>query len=157
MKKSLTTLLYVVEEDRVLLALKKRGFGTGRYNGVGGKVENGETIEQAMLRETEEEIGILPQVFKKMAILTFDEYVKKERQIVEVHTYIASSYKGVPVESEEVAPKWFKLNEIPFSQMFPDDKYFLREILSGKKVKGFFKYDENFNMLSSNVEIVDEI
>ncbi len=157
MKKCLTTLLYLVENDNVLLALKKRGFGNGRYNGVGGKVENGETIEHAMIRETQEEIGVTPLVYKKVAILTFDEYVKGERQIVEVHTFIATQFSGEPTESDEVSPKWFNINEIPFSQMFPDDEFFLREILSGKKINGFFEYDENFNMLSHNVEIVEDI
>ena len=49
MKKCLTTLLYLVENDNVLLALKKRGFGNGRYNGVGGKVENGETDRKSVV------------------------------------------------------------------------------------------------------------
>lgn len=42
----------------VLLGLKKRGFGTGKWNGFGGKVEPGETIRQAAIREMKEEAGI---------------------------------------------------------------------------------------------------
>jgi 8-oxo-dGTP pyrophosphatase MutT (NUDIX family) len=40
--------------------MKKRGFGNGKYNGFGGKVENGETIQQAAIRETIEESGLTP-------------------------------------------------------------------------------------------------
>jgi len=48
------TLLFLIKEDQILLAMKKRGFGMGRFNGVGGKIEPGETIEQAMIRECQE-------------------------------------------------------------------------------------------------------
>ena len=44
------SLLFLRREDEILLAMKKRGFGKGRWNGVGGKVEVGESIEQAMIR-----------------------------------------------------------------------------------------------------------
>ena len=52
------TLCIPIKENGVLLGLKKRGFGSGRWNGFGGKVEEGETIEQATLRELDEEVGI---------------------------------------------------------------------------------------------------
>ena len=51
-----TTLLLLRKDNEILLAKKKRGFGEGKYNGVGGKLEDGETPEEAMIRETEEEI-----------------------------------------------------------------------------------------------------
>jgi 8-oxo-dGTP pyrophosphatase MutT (NUDIX family) len=44
--------LAIVEKNgRLLLGLKKTGFGSGYYNGFGGKVEPGETIAQAAHRE----------------------------------------------------------------------------------------------------------
>ena len=47
------TLLLIHQKNQILLAMKKRGFGMGKYNGFGGKVErNGETIYQAAIRET---------------------------------------------------------------------------------------------------------
>lgn len=39
----LATLCYLLKDDQVLLAMKKRGFGEGKWNGPGGKVEKGET------------------------------------------------------------------------------------------------------------------
>ena len=44
------TLLFVLEPGRVLLGMKKRGFGMGRWNGFGGKVQAGETIEEGAIR-----------------------------------------------------------------------------------------------------------
>lgn len=46
----LLTLVLVVQPGRVLLGMKKRGFGAGKWNGFGGKVQPGETIEQAAHR-----------------------------------------------------------------------------------------------------------
>lgn len=46
----LLTLVLVVQPGRVLLGLKKRGFGVGKWNGFGGKVQPGETIEDAAVR-----------------------------------------------------------------------------------------------------------
>ena len=44
------TLAFIRETTRVLLGLKKRGFGEGRWNGFGGKVQTGESIELAAKR-----------------------------------------------------------------------------------------------------------
>ena len=46
----LLTLLFVMQPNQVLLGMKKRGFGAGRWNGFGGKVQDGETIEDAAKR-----------------------------------------------------------------------------------------------------------
>ena len=54
------TLMFLINEGKILLGMKKRGFGAGKYNGFGGKVEAGETIAQAAVRETIEECGLKP-------------------------------------------------------------------------------------------------
>lgn len=46
----LLTLVLVVQPGKVLLGMKKRGFGAGKWNGFGGKVQPGETIEDAARR-----------------------------------------------------------------------------------------------------------
>lgn len=48
--RKLLTLVLVVQPGRVLLGMKKRGFGAGKWNGFGGKVQTGESIEQAARR-----------------------------------------------------------------------------------------------------------
>ena len=50
------TVVFLIRENQVLLAMKKRGFGEGKWNGVGGKLDPGETVEQALVRECQEEI-----------------------------------------------------------------------------------------------------
>lgn len=46
----LFTLIIVRNEDEILLGFKKRGFGVGKWNGFGGKVETGESITDAAVR-----------------------------------------------------------------------------------------------------------
>ena len=53
-----TTLCLLVKEQEILLAMKKRGFGAGKWNGYGGKPEPGEDLASAAVRETAEEIGV---------------------------------------------------------------------------------------------------
>ena len=58
------------EVENICLAMKKRGFGMGNWNGVGGKRhKNDKTIIETFLRETEEELGIKPIEYKLTAKL----------------------------------------------------------------------------------------
>lgn len=89
-----TTLLFLIKKDSdkvsdVLLAMKKIGFGAGRYNGVGGKLQDGETIEEAAARETKEEIGVDVDVknIVKMGEIEFRFEDKVEwNQMVHIYT-----------------------------------------------------------------------
>ena len=147
-----TTLCLLKKDNRILLAMKKRGFGEGKYNGVGGKIENGETPEEAMLRETQEEIAVTPTNYEKVGFLEFDEFYKGQKEKVAFHLYIVSEWTGEPTESEEMNPTWFDINDIPYDKMFPDDKYWLPLILEGKKIKAYFDFDEEWNLLSKKID-----
>jgi len=71
-----TTLCLLKNDNQILLAMKKRGFGEGKYNGVGGKIDKGETPEQAMIREVQEEILVTPTKYEKVGFIEFDEFIK---------------------------------------------------------------------------------
>ena len=149
------TLLFLRQKNQVLLAMKLRGFGAGRWNGVGGKLEPGESIEQAMIRETKEEIGVEPRNCEKVAELHFDEYFKGEPTIMNVHVFTATKWEGAPTNSEEMAPKWFDVTKIPYDDMWPDDSYWLPDVLDGKKLVANFVLDEKDSITSSAIRVVD--
>jgi 8-oxo-dGTP pyrophosphatase MutT (NUDIX family) len=156
MKKEMTaTLLFLVKEDQVLLAMKKRGFGVGRYNGVGGKPKSNETIEQAMIRESLEEINVRPTVFERIAEITFDEYFRGKPTLLQMSVFVATSWIGVPTESAEMTPEWFKITNLPFEKMWPDDPYWLPQVLAGSKITAEFKLDENDKIIAHEVTKVD--
>ena len=151
-----TTLCLLKRDNQILLAMKKRGFGEGRYNGVGGKLEEGETPEEAMLRETKEEIGITPTEYEKVGFLEFDEYYKGKKMKVAFHLYLTYKWIGEPTESDEMKPEWFNIDSIPYDKMFPDDKYWLPLILDGKKIRAYFDFDEDWNLLNKNINDLEE-
>ena len=151
MNKIETTLCLLKKDDSILLALKKRGFGEGKYNGVGGKIKEDETPEEAMIRETKEEICVTPTKYEKVGIVKFDEYIKGKKQKLVFHLYMVYEWIGKPVESDEMKLYWFKIDSIPYDKMFSDDKYWLPLVLNGKKIDAYFSFDENWNLISKNI------
>ena len=147
-----TTLCLIIKENKILLAKKKRGFGEGKYNGIGGKIKENETVEQAMIRETQEEIFVTPTKYEKVGFIEFDEYYKGKKENVVFHLYIVYEYDGIISESDEMKPEWFDIDNIPYDKMLPDDKYWLPLILQGKKIKAYFNFDEEWNLISKNIE-----
>jgi mutator protein MutT len=145
------TLLFLVRDNQILLAMKKRGFGKDRWNGVGGKLESNETLRDAVIRECKEEINVTPTKFKKMAEIEFDQQHLGVKETLYVYAYIASHWDGEPVETEEMAPKWFKISEIPYDEMWADDKYWLPLILNGNKLQCKFILDENDKIIGKEI------
>ncbi len=54
----IVTLAFLFREDKILLSMKKRGFGSGKWNGYGGKLLEGEALLDGLIREIEEESGL---------------------------------------------------------------------------------------------------
>ncbi len=135
------TLCLLVKENKILLATKKRGFGVGKLNGIGGKVEKGETIELAAAREVREEIGVVVDPAKMEKVGNVEFYFKdKPEWDQKMHVFLVKDWEGEPKESEEMAPRWYSHNEIPFDAMWSDDKHWLPAVLAGKKVEGKFYF-----------------
>jgi len=133
------TLCIVHKDGKVLLGMKKRGFGTGRWNGFGGKMEEGETIETAARRELGEEAGIHAVEMKELGVLVFE--FKDGTNPSEVHIFRVSDFNGEPTETEEMKPQWFETDQIPYGQMWPDDAHWMPLFLNGKNFKGKFLFD----------------
>lgn len=152
MKTLNTTLLLIIKDKKILLAEKKRGFGMGLYNGIGGKVEKDEEIEHAMIRETQEEISVTPKNYTKKAVINFDMFLKGEPTYEIMHVYVASDYEGIVSESDEMKPRWFEFDEIPYDNMFAADKIWMKKMFDGEEFSGNVKFDENFKLISYNFD-----
>ncbi|XP_072917097.1 oxidized purine nucleoside triphosphate hydrolase [Hemitrygon akajei] len=151
----LLTLVMVVKQQQVLLGMKKRGFGAGRWNGFGGKVMPGETIEEGAKRELFEESSLTVQSLEKIGYIRF-EFVG-EAELLDVHIFRTDSYQGEPVESEEMRPQWFDLAKLPFSEMWPDDIYWFPLMLQRKMFKGYFKFEGHNTILDYTLKEVDDL
>ncbi|HEY4523988.1 MAG TPA: 8-oxo-dGTP diphosphatase [Candidatus Paceibacterota bacterium] len=139
-----TTLCFLVKENKVLLAMKKRGFGAGKWNGVGGKITEGEDIKDATIREANEEIGVTINAadLKNHGSIKFS-FENNPDWNQEVHIFITEKWEGEPAESEEMKPQWYLHSDLPFSEMWLDDPYWLPKVLAGKKVEGEFFFNNN--------------
>lgn len=157
MTEKICTLLFLRKDNKILLAMKKRGFGSDLYNGVGGKIEANETIEQALLRETQEEIKVTPMHYWKVAEHNFVQQDQPEPWRIYMHVYFCDEWHGEPTETDEMRPEWFEIEDIPYGTMWADDEFWLPQVLAGNKVYGEFTFDEHNSLLSHQVEVVDHL
>ena len=135
------TLCLLIKDNEVLLAMKKRGFGEGKWNGVGGKVQDGERIEDAAIREMEEEIGVTAHTDNMDKVGQFRFYfIDNPDWNQEMHVYFIREWDGEPSESDEMLPQWYRHEEIPFDSMWQDDRHWLPRALAGEKLEGDFHF-----------------
>jgi 8-oxo-dGTP pyrophosphatase MutT (NUDIX family) len=143
-----TNLCLIRKGDLVLLAMKKRGFGEGKWNGYGGKVLPGETMEECLVREVKEESGLTIGNFKKVGFLTFDN----ADRIVDMDVFEAFDFTGELVETEEMAPRWFSKEDLPWKEMWPSDPLWYPYFFEGKSFKGEVIFDENHTILHADIK-----
>lgn len=160
MKKQITrtTLAFLFKECNILLGLKKRGFGRGKWNGFGGKIQSGETTTEAACRELKEEcaIDVRERDLDQFALLQFE--FEGETANIEVDVFKTTSFEGKEAETEEMNPHWFNITDIPYSQMWIDDKIWFPFMLTGKTfyAKFFFRgHDEILDYKLHEVSLAD--
>jgi 8-oxo-dGTP diphosphatase/2-hydroxy-dATP diphosphatase len=154
----LLTLCIVQKDGAVLLGMKKRGFGAGKWNGFGGKVDVGETIEESAHREVVEEAGIVPQDLTPCGVIHFDflEESLSPGEQLEVHLFTISQFEGKPTESDEMRPEWYSFDDIPYADMWPDDEFWLPHILAGNSVTCSFSFGKDNALVDNQVVVLKE-
>jgi 8-oxo-dGTP diphosphatase len=132
------TLLFVVQDGNILLIRKKRGLGAGKINGPGGRIDPGELPVAAAIREAEEEIGITPRSPEERGELSF-QFV--DGYSIHVHVFRSQSFSGELRETDEATPHWFALSDIPYDEMWADDRIWLPLMLNDEPCSGRFLFD----------------
>ena len=137
------TLCHIIDGDRLLLQRKSAGlFGEGKWNGVGGKLMANESPKDGAVRETREETGVLVSQLKPHGILNF-YFGERTKVAWVVYVFSTKTFKGKPRSSKEGILRWFPLDEIPYDEMWEDDKHWLPLLLEGKQFTGDFYFNEN--------------
>ena len=139
----LNTLVFLIDRNagKILLGMKKRGFGAGKLNGYGGKLKEGESVTVAAVREVKEEaeVDIAEKDLVKAAEIFF---YFNEHPDWNIHCFVFLIYrrKGEPKETGEMAPEWFDLDAIPYEKTWSDDIYWLPKALAGDTLTAEFHF-----------------
>jgi 8-oxo-dGTP pyrophosphatase MutT (NUDIX family) len=150
------TIVFLMKDGNILLAMKKRGFGQGHWNGAGGKPEPNEAIVDTARRECFEEIGVIPGKLDKVAVIDF--YAQgKPGDNQQAHVFFCWDWVGEPHETEEMRPQWFEIGAIPYDTMWGDDKYWLPLVLSGKKIEADFYFDNNNQVIKHKIKNLSQV
>ncbi|MGB9824550.1 MAG: 8-oxo-dGTP diphosphatase [Candidatus Hydrothermia bacterium] len=152
MKPIKATLLYLLRDGEILLVYKKRGHGEGKWNGIGGKLDN-ESVEECVKREVKEETGLEVLNFELCGIIYFYNVYGRDW---DVFVFRGREFIGEPKETEEVIPKWFKVTEIPYEAMWEDDREWLPKLIEGKHFIGIYHFDGD-KLVKSNLRIVSKV
>ena len=153
-----TTLGYLIKgkenKREVLLAMKKRSFGKGLWNGSGGKPKSRESLRRCLLREMAEELGVKINLKETKQVALFHFYFPKPKSDwnQDVHVFMVKKWHGIPHETEEMKPKWFKIGSLPYKKMWPDDTLWFPLVLSGQTLEASFRFKNNGQIGSYIIE-----
>ena len=152
-----TTLLIIFKDNKVLLGEKKRGFAKGTLIGIGGKQDPGETNEQAMVRETQEEIGVTPIDYRLIGEIFFDTWYKGEHVNMRLNIYTCDKFAGEVTETDEMKPGWYDIDNVPYDRMLQDDLLWMPMAIAGKKFKGNVVFNQDLVLQNHHFEETEEL
>ncbi len=138
-----TAVLSVIRDQpaqQILLILKKRGLGKGKFNMPGGRIDPGETPLQAVIRETREEVGLTPLNPQLCGKLNF---VFTTGYSLHCQVFCAFNHTGTLHESDEAAPFWCHENELPYGNMWSDDRIWMPLMLKQRYFEADFIFEED--------------
>jgi 8-oxo-dGTP diphosphatase len=139
----LATLCYVRQNGQTLMIhrVKKAGdMHAGKWNGLGGKLEPGETPEECARREVLEESGLVAQQLDLKGILTFPEFANNEDWYAFV--FVIPKFEGEIGNSQEGFLQWIDDSELPTLNLWEGDLIFLPWLDQPDFFSGKFIYQD---------------
>ncbi|MFA5917432.1 MAG: 8-oxo-dGTP diphosphatase [Candidatus Gracilibacteria bacterium] len=142
-----TNLGIVVKNGKILLCMKKRGFGMGLWNSAGGKLDECETMEECMIRELKEETNLdTKKEGIEMAGILYFHFLDNPDWNNECHIFRINEFTGTPIETEEMLPEWYNLDLIPYDKMWKDDIIWLPRVIAGEQIEYELYFDKEGNV-----------
>lgn len=127
----MTTLCYIEKEGKYLMlhrVKKRHDINAGKWIGVGGHVENGETPEECLLREVKEETGLTLTAYRLHGLVTFlSDVCEPELMCV----FTADAFDGELIECDEGELAWVEKSDVLGLPTWEGDRVFLERLLSG--------------------------
>ncbi len=151
------TLVVIIDKDkRMLLKKASRGISKGRWNSVGGKMDEGETPEGNAKRETLEETGLEVQGLFYHGVLNFHNFGKQEVDFA-VHLFSTSDFSGSLLENSDDGGelRWFPISNLPMEDMWKDDEYWMPHALKKERFNADFYFDkEQKNIVRHEIKVI---
>ena len=141
MKSILATLCYIKDKDKTLMLYrnkKKDDYHEGKWNGLGGKLEPGETPEDCVLREVKEETGLTIRNPMMHGIITFPKFDGENDWYVFIFT--ATQFEGNIISSDEGKLEWIPNEKLFELNLWEGDKIFLEWLFKDKFFSAKFIY-----------------
>lgn len=127
----MTTLCYIEQAGKYLMlhrVKKHHDINAGKWIGVGGHVENGETPEECLLREVKEETGLVLTAYRLRGLVTFlSDACEPELMCV----FTADVFDGGLIECDEGELAWVEKSDVLALPTWEGDRVFLERLLSG--------------------------
>lgn len=138
-----TTLCYIEKDDKYLMLLRNKkevDINKGKWIGVGGHFEEGESPEECLVREVYEETGLTLTNYKFRGLVTFSS---DQWQTEYMFLYTADGFEGELKDCNEGELRWIPKSEILDLNLWEGDKEFLKLL---------FEDNDVFSMKLSYVE-----
>lgn len=138
----LATLCYVMNDNKILMLYrnkKENDYHEGKWNGLGGKFEQGESPEECAIREVFEESGLKVKDPVLKGHITFPMFDGKDDWYVWL--YVFNDFEGNLIDSPEGRLEWIpneKLNEL---NLWEGDKIFIPWLFNDKIFSAKFNYE----------------
>ena len=146
----LTTLCYIERDNRYLMlhrVTKENDINRGKWIGVGGHFEAGESPEECLLREVREETGLILKEYSFRGIVTF---ISGSQPAEYMCLYTASGFDGEPGECDEGVLEWVPKSEIGSLELWEGDRVFLRLLAEGRPFFSLkLRYDEEDRLVET--------
>ncbi|MEM7133252.1 MAG: 8-oxo-dGTP diphosphatase [Chloroflexota bacterium] len=139
----LGTLCYIRHNNQTLMLhriTKEGDMHQGKWNGLGGKVENGESPEACAQREIHEESGLWVSDLKMRGVLTFPAFDGLEDWYVFVFT--GTQFRGELIDSDEGVLAWIDDDELLDLHLWAGDKIFIPWLEQDAFFSGTFEYSD---------------
>ena len=140
-----STLCYLEKDDKYLMLLrnkKEHDVNEGKWIGVGGKCEKGESPEECVIRETFEETGIKLESLKMRGVLTFSSEGWEDEYIF---VFTSDKFSGSITDCNEGELRWIDKDKIMDLNLWDGDRIFLKIMLESDEffsIKLSYKGDE---------------
>lgn len=136
-----TTLCYIEKDNKYLMlhrTKKEKDENKDKWIGIGGKIEEGETPTQCVLREAKEETGLTLNEVKFRAIIYFRNSFYNDE---DMYLFTCNDFSGTIKECDEGDLEWIDKEELYNLTLWEGDKIFLKELSTSES---FFELTLNY-------------